>query len=64
MDPFLLFVFRFYVCYTVFSIPCSHVITCWERSELLALFVCDVFLCFCHFPIWRPVSGEVLDCID
>ena len=27
------------------------------------LYVCDVSLCFCHFPIWCPRSGEVLDCI-
>ena len=26
--------------------------------------VCAVFLCFCHFPIWWPGSGLVLDCID
>ena len=26
--------------------------------------VCDVFLCFCQFPIWCPGSGLVLDCID
>ena len=26
--------------------------------------VCDVFLCFCHFPIWCLGSGVVLDCID
>ena len=24
----------------------------------------DVFLVFCHFPIWCPASGVVLDCID
>ena len=26
--------------------------------------VCDVLLCFCHFPMWYPGSGVVLDCID
>ena len=26
--------------------------------------VCDVFLCFCDFPIWCPASGVVFDCID
>ena len=25
--------------------------------------VCSVLLC-CHFPVWRPGSGMVLDCID
>ena len=22
------------------------------------------FLCYCHFPIWCPGSGVLLDCID
>ena len=35
----------------------------WERADLLAL-VCDVLLCFCHFPIWCPGSGVMLDCLD
>ena len=35
----------------------------WERADLLAL-VCDVSLCFCHFPMVCPGSGVVLDCID
>ena len=39
------------------------VVNCWERADRLAL-VCDVYLCFCHFPIWYPWSGVVLDCID
>ena len=38
-------------------------VTCLERDDLLAL-LCDVFLCFCHFPIWCSGSGVVLDCID
>ena len=37
-------------------------ITCWERANLLAL-VYDVNV-FCHFPMWYPWSGMVLDCID
>ena len=28
------------------------------------LFVCDAFLCFCHFPIWCPGSGVVSVCIS
>ena len=27
--------------YTVLSVPCSLVITCWESADLLALFVCE-----------------------
>ena len=41
MDPFLLFVF---VCYTMLSVPCSLVVTCCERADLLAL-VYMIFSC-------------------
>ena len=34
------------VCFAVVSVPCSLVVTCWERADLLAV-VCVVF---CHFP--------------
>ena len=37
--------------------------SCWESADLLAL-VCNVLLYFCHFPMWYPGSGVVLDCID
>ena len=33
-------------------------------SWLLLALVCDVQLCTCHFPMWYPGSGVVLDCID
>ena len=54
------------VCHTVLSVSCSLVVTSWEKADHLALIVCDVFLCFCHFHIilWCPGSGLVLDCID
>ena len=45
------------------SVHCYLVVTCWERASLLAL-ACDDQLCFCHFPMWYPGSGVVLDCID
>ena len=32
----------------------------WPPGSL----VCDVFLCFCHFPIWCPGSGVVFDGLD
>ena len=41
-------------------VNCSLVVTCWERAELLAL-LCVMFLYFCHFPIWCPGEGVVLD---
>ena len=43
------------------SRSCGHLPR--EMADLLAL-VCDVELCFCHFPMWYPWSGMVLDCID
>ena len=51
------------VCHAFETVNSCLVVTCWERTDLLAL-VCDVYLCFCHFPMWYPRSGVVLDCID
>ena len=54
------------VCHAFLSVNCCHMVTCWETADLLAL-VCDVYLCFCHFPMWYPGSGVpdvVLDCIN
>ena len=36
--------FHVYLCYAVLSVPCNLVITCWERTDLLAL-LCVVFSC-------------------
>ena len=33
------------VCCAVVSVPCSLVVTCWERADLLAV----VFVVFCQF---------------
>ena len=30
----------------IVSVPCSLVVTCWERADLLAV----VFVVFCYFP--------------
>ena len=43
MDVFFL-LFVFHVCHAVMSVPCSLVVTCWERAGLLAL-VCVMFSC-------------------
>ena len=47
------------MCCTVASVPCSLVVTCWERADLLAV-VCVVF---CHFPksvlVYIRIKGEV-----
>ena len=63
---FLLFLFCVCLWHTVLSVPCSLVVTCWERADLLALLCVMFFLCLCHFPLWRLVSGVVLvlDCFD
>ena len=59
---FLLFMFHVCLYYAALSVPYNLMITCWERADLLAP-VCDVFLCFCHFPMWCLGSGLVLHCI-
>ena len=49
------------VCHAFASDHCCLVVTCWEKADLLAL-VCDVYLCFCYFPIlWYPGSGVAID---
>ena len=60
---FLLFMFDV-VYHTVMSVPCSLVVTCWERADLLALLYVTYSCVFCHFPIWCPGLGVVFDCND
>ena len=48
-------------CLVCFLQPCSHLL---GKDWPLGSPVCNVFLCFCHFPIWCPGSGVVLYCID
>ena len=43
---FLLVMLHVGVCCAVVSVPCSLVVTCWERADLLAV----VYVVFCHFP--------------
>ena len=33
----------------VVSVPCSLVVTCWEKADLLAVVCVLCFLVFCHF---------------
>ena len=46
------FVFLVCLCYkfTVLSVPCSLVVTCWEGADLLAL-LCVMFSCVLCFPV-------------
>ena len=53
--------FVFHVCHAVLSVPCSLVVTCWEKADLLALLYVMVFF---SLPIWCPGSGVVFDCIN
>ena len=43
-------------CFAVVSVPCSLVVTCWEKADLLAVV-------FCHFPkcvlVHIRIKGEI-----
>ena len=56
---FLLVMLHVGVCCAVVSVPCSLVVTCWERADLLAV-MCDVFF---NFPksdlVHIRIKGEV-----
>ena len=57
MDSLLLFVLSVCLCYTILSVPCNIVITCWKRADFWAL-LCVVFSCaFDSFPF--GVLGQV-----
>ena len=61
MDHFFIFMFR--VCHAFLSVHCNLVVICWEGANLLAVLYVT-FVCFCHFPMWCPVSIVVLDFIS
>ena len=54
MDPFC---YLYCLYYAVLSVPCSLVITCWERADLLAL-LCVMFYCV-FVTFLYGVSGQV-----
>ena len=43
------------VCFAVASVPCSLVVTCWERADFLAV----VFVVFVTFPIVSWSTSEL-----
>ena len=46
-------------CFLIYSLqPCGHLL---RKGWPLGSLVCDVFMCVCHFPMWCPWSGMVLD---
>ena len=59
----IFFILCLYLLYCLVCVmqPCGHLL---GKGWLLGSPVCDVFLCFCHFPIWCSRSCVVLDCID
>ena len=63
MDPFCYLCLRFSLacCCVCFMQPCVNLL---EKGWPLGSLVCDVFLCFCHFPIWCPGSGVILTCLN
>ena len=45
--------FQVYIYYTVLTVPCSLVITCWKGLTSYLSYLCVMFpRVFCHFPIW------------
>ena len=53
---FLLFVFRVCLCRTVLSVPCSLMVTCWERADFLGLFCVIFYFVYVTFPygvLWQ-----------
>ena len=48
--------FLYCVCHVFASAICCLVVTCWKRTDLLAL-VCGVKLCDCYFPF--GILGQV-----
>ena len=54
----MLLVLHFCLCYAVLSVPCSLVVTCWERAALLALLFVLLSCVFVTFPYGVP--GQVL----
>ena len=57
VDPFVLCMFHVCLYYTVASVPCSLVITYWERADLLAL-LCVMFLLL--YPRYEVYRGYIV----
>ena len=48
-------------CFAVLSVPCSSVVTCWGRADLLALLHVFFLVCVFHFPICVLVHFRTRD---
>ena len=60
MDNLFLFMLHVGVYCAVVSVSCSLVVTCWERTDLLAV----VFVVFCLFPKCVLVHNGVKSVVD
>ena len=61
MGPFCYFCFMLAMLSCLFTAALGSLL---GNEKAIGSFVCDVFLCFCPFPMWYAGSGVVLDCID
>ena len=55
-----------YLCFVFVMLSCLFDVALWSpawKGLPVGSLVCDVFLWFCHFPMWCPGSGVVLHCI-
>ena len=53
-----------YLCFLFVKLSCLFIAALASpagKGWPLGSLVCDVFLCFGHFPLWSPGSGVVLD---
>ena len=55
-----------YLCLVFFMLSLLFIAALWspDRKGLTSWLLFVSFNCFCHFPMWNPGSGVVLDCID
>ena len=56
-----------YLCVVIVLFSCLFIAALWSPvGKGLTSWLCCMgcLLCFCHFPMWCPGLGVVLDCID
>ena len=61
MEPFC------YLCFVFVMLSCLFIAALWSpvgKGLAYWLSCMGCFLVFGHFPMWCPVSGVALDCID
>ena len=57
--------FMFHVCHAFLPVPCSHMVTCWERANLLSPIVCGFFLVFLSLShvLCRAVKIDIISIV-